>query len=60
MDKGGQPILIIDPKKEQTKGRDALSMNIAAAKAVASIVKSTLGPKAWTRCYVSILSAILP
>jgi hypothetical protein len=35
MDKSGQPIFIIDPRKEQTKGRDALCMNIAAAKAVA-------------------------
>ena len=30
MDKGAQPIIIIDPKKEQTKGREALNMNIAA------------------------------
>ena len=36
MEKSGQPIIIIDPRKEQTKGRDALSMNIAAAKAVAT------------------------
>ena len=39
MEKGGQPIIIIDPKKEQTKGRDALSMNIAAAKAVFQVTR---------------------
>jgi len=58
MDKGGQPIIIIDPKKEQTKGRDALSMNIAAAKAVASIVKSTLGPRGMDKMLVNPIGDI--
>lgn len=58
MEKGGQPIIIIDPKKEQTKGRDALSMNIAAAKAVASIVKSTLGPRGMDKMLVNPIGDI--
>jgi len=58
MDKGGQPIFIIDPRKEQTKGRDALSMNIAAAKAVATIVKSTLGPRGMDKMLVNPLGDI--
>ncbi|MHC1757623.1 MAG: thermosome subunit alpha [Methanosarcina sp.] len=58
MDKGGQPIYIIDPRKEQTKGRDALSMNIAAAKAVANIVKSTLGPRGMDKMLVNPLGDI--
>lgn len=58
MDKGGQPIFIIDPNKEQTKGRDALSMNIAAAKAVATIVKSTLGPRGMDKMLVNPLGDI--
>ena len=58
MDKGGQPIIIIDPRKEQTKGRDALSMNIAAAKAVASIVKSTLGPRGMDKMLVNPIGDI--
>ncbi len=58
MDKSGQPIIIIDPRKEQTKGRDALSMNIAAAKAVASIVKSTLGPRGMDKMLVNPIGDI--
>jgi thermosome len=58
MDKAGQPIIIIDPRKEQTKGRDALSMNIAAAKAVANIVKSTLGPRGMDKMLVNPLGDI--
>jgi archaeal chaperonin len=58
MEKSGQPIIIIDPRKEQTKGRDALNMNIAAAKAVASIVKSTLGPRGMDKMLVNPIGDI--
>ena len=58
MDKGGQQIYIIDPRKEQTKGRDVLSMNIAAAKAVANIVKSTLGPRGMDKMLVNPLGDV--
>jgi len=58
MASGGQPIFIVDPRKEQTKGKDALSMNIAAAKAVASIVKSTLGPRGMDKMLVNTLGDI--
>lgn len=58
MDKGSQPIIIIDPRKEQTKGKEALSMNIAAAKAVASIIKSTLGPSGMDKMLVNPLGDI--
>ena len=58
MASGGQPIFIVDPNKEQTKGKDALSMNIAAAKAVASIVKSTLGPRGMDKMLVNVLGDI--
>lgn len=58
MAKGGQPIIIVDPRKEQTKGREALSMNIAAAKAVASIVKSTLGPRGMDKMLVNPIGDI--
>jgi archaeal chaperonin len=53
-----QPIIIIDPRKEQTKGKEALSMNIAAAKAVASIVKSTLGPRGMDKMLVNPIGDI--
>jgi chaperonin GroEL (HSP60 family) len=58
MEKGAQPIIIIDPKKEQTKGREALNMNIAAAKAVAKIVKSTLGPGGMDKMLVNPIGDI--
>ncbi|AKB47881.1 Heat shock protein 60 family chaperone GroEL [Methanosarcina sp. Kolksee] len=58
MEKGGQPIIIVDPRKEQTKGKEALSMNIAAAKAVASIVKSTLGPRGMDKMLVNPIGDI--
>jgi archaeal chaperonin len=58
MDKGGQPIIIVDPRKEQTKGKEVLSMNIAAAKAVASIVKSTLGPRGMDKMLVNPIGDI--
>ncbi|MDY0386885.1 MAG: thermosome subunit alpha [Methanolobus sp.] len=53
-----QPITIVDPSKQRTTGKDALSMNIAAAKAVASIVKTTLGPKGMDKMMVNILGDI--
>lgn len=58
MDKVGQPIIIVDPRKEQSKGKEALSMNIAAAKAVASIVKSTLGPRGMDKMLVNPIGDI--
>ncbi|MFZ2499922.1 MAG: thermosome subunit alpha [Methanosarcina sp.] len=58
MDKGGQPIIIVDPRKEQTKGKEVLSMNIAAAKAVASIVKSTLGPRGMDKMLINPIGDI--
>lgn len=39
------PIIVLDPGKERTKGNEALFMNINAARAVAGLVQSTLGPK---------------
>jgi thermosome len=56
--RSSQPIIIIDPKKEETKGKEALSMNIAAAKAVASIVKSTLGPRGMDKMLVNPIGDI--
>lgn len=55
---GGQPVIIIDPSKERTTGKDALSVNIASAKAVANIVKSTLGPKGMDKMLVNVIGDI--
>lgn len=56
---GGQPIVIVDPSKERTKGRDALSMNISAAQAVSDIVKTTLGPKGMDKMLVNAIGDIV-
>ncbi|WP_094226614.1 thermosome subunit alpha [Methanolobus psychrotolerans] len=55
---GNQPIIIVDPSKQRTTGKDALSMNIASAKAVASIVRTTLGPKGMDKMLVNIMGDI--
>ncbi len=55
---GGQPI-IIDPRKQSTKGKDALAMNIKAAKIVAGIVKTTLGPKGMDKMLVNAVGDVV-
>lgn len=52
------PIIVLDPGKEQTKGRDALTMNITAAKMVASLVQSTLGPKGMDKMLVNSMGMV--
>src|SRR2546425_11418049 len=42
---GGQQIIILKEGTEREKGKGAVFNNIAAARAVADAVKSTLGPK---------------
>ena len=55
---GSQPIIIIDPDKTRTTGRDAQSMNITAARAVAEAVKTTLGPKGMDKMLVNAVGDI--
>ncbi|MDD5447442.1 MAG: thermosome subunit alpha, partial [Methanocellales archaeon] len=42
---GGTPVIVLADSTEVTKGRDAQNKNITAAKAIASLVRTTLGPK---------------
>jgi len=42
---GGQPIIILRQGTTRNRGQEAQNSNIAAAKAVANAVRSTLGPK---------------
>jgi archaeal chaperonin len=42
---GGQQIIILRQGTQRTRGQEAQNNNIAAAKAVAAAVRSTLGPK---------------
>lgn len=41
----GQPIFILKEGTERTKGKDALSNNIAAARAIAESIRTALGPR---------------
>lgn len=45
MQLGGQPILILREGTERTRGQDAQSVNITAAKVIAEAVRTSLGPK---------------
>jgi len=49
----GQPIIILDKDKTRSQGKDALGVNIMAAKAVADAVRTTLGPKGMDKMLVN-------
>jgi len=56
---GGQPIYILTKGSSRNRGRDAQSMNFTAAKAVASAVRSTLGPKGMDKMLVDSMGNIV-
>jgi len=55
---GMQPIFILPEGTMRSKGKDAQSLNIAAAKAVADTVKTTLGPKGMDKMLVDSMGDI--
>ncbi len=56
---GGQPIFILQEGASRSKGRDAQRNNIAAAKAVADAVRTTLGPKGMDKMLVDSLGDVV-
>ncbi len=54
----GVPILILREGAERKKGKDAQRNNIAAAKAVAEAVRTTLGPKGMDKMLVDSLGDV--
>src|SRR3990170_2864428 len=54
----GTPVIILKEGTERDKGRGAASNNIAAARAVADAVKSTLGPKGMDKMLVDSLGDV--
>jgi len=56
---GGQPILILKEGSSRTRGRDAQGGNIAAAKAVANAVRTTLGPKGMDKMLVDTIGDVV-
>jgi len=55
----GQPIIILPESALRTTGRNAQRNNIMAAKAVADIVKTTLGPKGMDKMLVDDIGDIV-
>ena len=49
----GQPIIILKENVERNRGREAQRSNIAAAKAIATAVRTTLGPRGMDKMLVS-------
>jgi len=54
----GQPMIILGEDSQRMKDRDAQSHNIAAARAVAEAVRSTLGPKGMDKMLVSSMGDV--
>jgi len=56
---GGQPVLILPEGTLRSAGRDAQRNNIAAAKAVADTVRTTLGPRGMDKMLVDSIGDIV-
>ncbi len=55
----GQPIFILREGSQRTRGKEAQSNNIMAAKAVAEAVRTTLGPKGMDKMLVDSLGDVV-
>lgn len=56
---GNQPIVLLKEDTERERGKDAQKNNIAAAKAIADAVRSTLGPKGMDKMLVDSLGDVV-
>ena len=56
---GGTPVLVMKEGSERTRGKDAQSRNILAAKTIAAAVKSTLGPKGMDKMMVNSMGDVI-
>src|SRR2546422_8732515 len=55
---GGMPILILKSGSKQDKGREAQKNNFAAAKLIAEVVRSSLGPRGMDKMLVDTLGDV--
>src|ERR1044072_7617535 len=55
---GGMPVLILREGSKQSKGRDAQKNNIAAAKLISEVVRSSLGPRGMDKMLVDGLGDV--
>ncbi len=58
MTSSGQPVLILKEGSSQNRGREAQKNNIAAAKLIAEIVKTSLGPRGMDKMLVDSLGDV--
>ena len=56
---GGTPVVVLKEGSERTRGKDAQSRNILAAKSIAAAVKSTLGPKGMDKMLVDSMGDVV-
>jgi thermosome len=55
---GGMPVLILKEGSKETKGRDAQKNNLTAAKLIAEVVKTSLGPRGMDKMLVDSLGDV--
>lgn len=55
---GGVPVLILKEGATQTKGKDAQKNNVTAAKLIAEVVRSSLGPRGMDKMLVDSLGDV--
>src|SRR5262249_23398575 len=55
---GGMPVLILKEGATQTRGRDAQKNNITAAKLIAEVVRTSLGPRGMDKMLVDTLGDV--
>jgi len=58
MPKGNMPVVLLKEGSTETKGREAQKNNIAAAKIIAEIVQSSLGPRGMDKMLVDSLGDV--
>ena len=58
MTSSGQPVLILKEGSNQSRGKEAQRNNIAAAKLISEIVKSSLGPRGMDKMLVDSLGDV--
>ncbi|MEM3905402.1 MAG: TCP-1/cpn60 chaperonin family protein, partial [Nitrososphaerota archaeon] len=55
----GQPVIILKEGTSRSRGRTAQRNNIAAAKIIADMVKTTLGPKGMDKLLVDSIGDVI-
>jgi len=45
------PVIVLKEGSKQSQGKDAQRNNISAAKLIAEIIQTSLGPRGWIKCW---------